>query len=125
MATAEGDDPSLDNGTTAARDPRSERDGYLGETLFHFIGTGSDDDLMYIFDSIVRRGLLMTVGDKNGRLDQLSYAIQGNAIHTYEIMQKARACFTDIPIDKLYNHSGEYGKFGIGFSRQTMIERTD
>jgi hypothetical protein len=122
MALPQVDDPQLDNGDgTAARDARSERDAYLGETLYHFVGNGSDDDLMYIFDSIVRRGLLMTVGDKKGILDRFSYEVQGNSVTTFEIMQKARVCFTDIPSDKLYNHVGEYGKFGIGFSRQTII----
>ncbi len=114
-------EPEKDNAILEAPVSRSQRDAYLGETLYHFIGTGSDDDLMYIFDSIVRRGLLMTVGDKSGTLDRLSFDAVGNTVVTYEIMQKARVCFTDIPRDKLYDHSGEYGRFGVGFSRKTII----
>jgi Putative abortive phage resistance protein AbiGi, antitoxin len=121
MTPVQGADLQPEHGNGAARDAGAERDAYLGETLYHFVGSGSDDDLMYIFDSIVRRGLLMTVGDKKGTLDRLSFEVQGNTFTTFEIMQKARVCFTDIPSDKLYNHVGEYGKFGIGFSRQTII----
>jgi hypothetical protein len=123
MSSLQADDPQEQKGNSRPLTPaaQAERDAYLGETLYHFIGTGSDDEFMYIFDSIVRRGLLMTVGDKSGMLDRLSYEVQGNTIFSYEIMQKARVCFTDIPADKLYNHSGEYGQFGIGFSRQTVI----
>jgi Putative abortive phage resistance protein AbiGi, antitoxin len=36
-------------------------------------------------------------------------------------MQTPRVCFTDIPRYKLYSHSGEYGRFAIGFSRKTII----
>jgi hypothetical protein len=113
--------PANAHGTLEASVSRSQRDAYLGETLYHFIGKGSDDDLLDVFDSIDRRGLLMTVGDKNGTLDRLSFDGVDNTVVTYEIMQKARVCFTDIPRDKLYDHSGEYGKFGVGFSRKTII----
>jgi hypothetical protein len=123
MAPLQVDYPKPDNshGTPETGVAQFQRAAYLGETLYHFIGTGSDDDLMELFDSIVQRGLLMTVGNKDGTLDRFSFEVEGNAIESYEIMQKARVCFTDIPDDKLHNHSGEYGKFGIGFSRQTII----
>jgi hypothetical protein len=109
------------NGMTESRAGGSQREAYLGETLYHFMGHGSDDDLMYIFDSIARRGLLMTVGDKGGNLDRFSFDLIDGRQQSYEIMQKARVCFTDIPRDKLYDHSGEYGRFGIGISRRTII----
>jgi hypothetical protein len=44
---------------------------FLGETLFHFLGNGDEERLLYVFDSIVRRGLLLTVGNKEGELDRL------------------------------------------------------
>jgi hypothetical protein len=44
----------------------------LSETLFHFLGSGDDDQLFDTFDSIARRGLLMTVGNKEGKLDTFS-----------------------------------------------------
>jgi Putative abortive phage resistance protein AbiGi, antitoxin len=112
---------SGENAVLEANASKSRREAYLGETLYHFIGKSSDDDLMYIFDSIARRGLLMTIGDKNGNLDRFFVEAAGNTVAPYEIMQKARVCFTDIPKSKLQDQSGEYGKFGIGFSRKTII----
>ena len=43
-------------------EPKEE--SFLGETLFHFLGNGDDERLLDVFDSIVRRGLLLTVGNK-------------------------------------------------------------
>jgi hypothetical protein len=32
-----------------------ENEGFLGETLFHFLGTGDDERLLDVFNSIVQR----------------------------------------------------------------------
>jgi hypothetical protein len=37
-------------------------------------------------------------------------------------MQHARVCFTDIPEKMLSAHCQEYGKFGLDFSRKTILE---
>ncbi len=121
MPPPSDNDPQPANGDAEADKARAEREAYLGETLYHFLGHGSTKELMYIFDSIVRRGLLMTVGDKNGNLDRLAYEIAPQRNYSYELMQKSRVCFTDIPRNKLSSHSGEYGRFAIGFSRKTII----
>jgi hypothetical protein len=52
---------------------------FLGETLFHFLGNGDEERLLYVFDSIVRRGLLLTVGNKEGELDRLDLDMFGEA----------------------------------------------
>ena len=54
---------------SVASEPKDE--SFLGETLFHFLGHGDDERLLDVFDSIVRRGLLLTVGNKEGKLDRL------------------------------------------------------
>lgn len=99
----------------------SERANFLGETLFHFLGHGSNDQLFDIFDSIVRRGLLLTVGNKQGKLDRFRISLSNGTVEAIEIMQRARACFTDIPERHLAAHGEEYGRFGIGFSRKTIL----
>jgi hypothetical protein len=71
---------SGENAVLEANASKSQREAYLGETLYHFIGNGSDDDLMYIFDSIARRGLLMTIGDRNGNLDRFSFEGAGDTV---------------------------------------------
>lgn len=75
-----------------------------------------------VFDSIVRRGLLLTVGNKEGKLDCFPVEMVGGVREHLEIKQHARVCFTDIPEKMLSAHCQEYGKFGIGFSRKTVLE---
>jgi hypothetical protein len=99
-----------------------KEDSFLGETLFHFLGNGDDERLIDVFDSIVRRGLLLTVGNKEGKLDRLPVEMFGEDRKLLDVMQHARVCFTDIPEKLLSGHSQEYGKFGIGFSRKTILE---
>jgi hypothetical protein len=102
----------------------SERknESFLGETLFHFLGTGDDERLLDVFDSIVRRGLLLTVGNKQGKLDRFSVVMVGDVYEPLEVMQHARVCFTDIPEEFLLAHCQDYGRFGLGFSRKTILE---
>jgi hypothetical protein len=105
---------------STASDERSE--GFLGETLFHFLGTGDDERLLDVFDSIVRRGFLLTVGNKDGKTDCFPVEMIGGVQELLEVQQHARVCFTDIPEKMLSAHSKGYGKFGIGFSRKTILE---
>jgi Putative abortive phage resistance protein AbiGi, antitoxin len=99
---------------------RQRKDDFLRETLFHFLGSG-DNEKFDVFDSIVRRGLLMTVGNKEGRLDRFSVNMSSGVPESFEVMQHARVCFTDIPQRMLSAHCEEYGKFGIGFSRKAIL----
>ena len=39
-----------------------------------------------------------------------------------EVMQHARVCFTDIPFDRMAAHGQRYGKYGVGFKRETVID---
>jgi hypothetical protein len=98
-----------------------QRAAFLGETLFHFLGSGEDQKLFDIFDSIARRGLLMTVGNKDGKLDRFSVSMTGGITESFEVMQPARVCFTDIHEKLLSEHCEHYGKFGIGFARETIL----
>jgi hypothetical protein len=94
--------------------------GFLGETLFHFLGTGDHDTLFDVFDSIVRRGFLMTVGNKDGKLDSVPVQTD-RGVEIVELMQHARVCFTDIPEEMLSSHCKHYGMFGLGFRRSTIL----
>ena len=38
-----------------------------------------------------------------------------------EVMQHARVCFTDIAL-ALASHGQRYGKYGVGFRRETVID---
>jgi hypothetical protein len=72
-----------------------------------------------ILESICRKGLLLTTNSKT--LD--SFAIdRGSGVVPMEVMQHARVCFTDIPIGLLATHGQRYGKYGVGFRRETVID---
>ena len=101
--------------------PDPIKNAFLSETLFHFLGTAPDDSLFEIFDSVVRSGLLLTVGNREGKLDRFVFYMRDGTEKTLEVMQHPRVCFTDIPEDKLVNLSDTYGKFGLGFSRSKII----
>jgi hypothetical protein len=87
--------------------------------LFH---CWHDDDratARYILESICEKGLLLTTNAET--LD--SFAIdRGKGVVQMEVMQHARVCFTDIPIELLAEHGQRYGKYGVGFRRETIID---
>jgi hypothetical protein len=90
---------------------------HTGELLFH-CWQHSDPARAYAqFESIVNHGFLLTI-NANG-LDSFQYFADGN-LTTIDVMQKARVCFTEIPAHLLHTHN--YGHFGIGFQRKTIIE---
>jgi len=72
-----------------------------------------------IFESICENGLLLTTNAQT--LD--SFAIDhGKGVIQMEVMQHARVCFTDIPIELLASHGQRYGRYGVGFRRKTVID---
>jgi hypothetical protein len=46
----------------------------------------------------------------------------GEAREQLDVMQHARVRFTDIPEKMLSAHCQEYGRFGVGFSRKTILK---
>jgi hypothetical protein len=86
---------------------------YISETLYHFL-----PDSFGIFTSIVNNGLLCSVGNK-GKLDRFAVTLEGEGVRQFDIWQHPRVCFTDIPREHLGAHVKRYGKFGLGFARET------
>ncbi len=83
---------------------------------WHGADTAAD---RYILESICQKGLLLTTNAAT--LD--SFAIdRGKGVAPMEVMQHPRVCFTDIPIELLAEHGQRYGKYGVGFRRETIIE---
>ncbi len=74
-----------------------------------------------ILSSIVRRGLLLTTTN-GGALDGFTLTAGENQVRKIEVMQRPRVCFTDIPFDLLATHGAAYGRYGVGFSRNTVVE---
>jgi hypothetical protein len=88
---------------------------YISETLYHFL-----PDDFGVFTSIVKNGLLCSVGNK-GKLDRFAVTLQGEGVKQFDIWQHPRVCFTDIAKEHLGSHVKKYGKFGLGFSRETIL----
>ncbi len=73
-----------------------------------------------IFSSIIKRGLLLTTTNA-GALDGFTVRDGENQLRKIEVMQRARICFTDIPLELLATHGAAYGRYGIGFARETVV----
>jgi hypothetical protein len=87
--------------------------------LFHCWHGGDTAAARYILESICQKGLLLTTNATT--LD--SFAIdRGKGAVQMEVMQHPRVCFTDIPIELLAAHGQRYGKYGVGFRRETIID---
>lgn len=90
---------------------------HTGEMLFHCWQHANLQQAYEQFDSIMKRGLLLTVN--TSQLDSFKFVV-GDGLEYMDVMQKARVCFTEIPLHLLGTHS--YGHFAIGFGRKTIID---
>jgi hypothetical protein len=97
------------------RGPMIEK--HTGEMLFHCWQHDDRQRAYKQFDSIVKRGLLLTIN--SNQLDSFKFVGNGG-LQNMDVMQKARACFTEIPLHLLGTHS--YGHFAIGFRRKTIVD---
>jgi Putative abortive phage resistance protein AbiGi, antitoxin len=93
---------------------------HTGSVLFHFWPHNDRDRAIEIFRSIVMRGLLLTTTNR-GALDRFTVDDGAGNVRGIEIMQRPRVCFTDIPSHLLREHGDKYGRFGVGFARETII----
>lgn len=87
--------------------------------LCHCWSDADTDTARSVLESICTHGLLLTTNSKT--LD--TFAIdRGKGVEPMEVWQSARVCFTDIPLELLAQHGARYGRYGIGFKRQTIVE---
>jgi hypothetical protein len=89
--------------------------------LFHCWRHEPLEQARRIFTSIVNKGFLLTTTNA-GALDSFVVRDGRNELRKIEVMQRPRICFTDMPIDQLPIHGAAYGTYGMGFSRETIIE---
>lgn len=87
--------------------------------LFHHWRHEDVTRARFILESICEKGFLLTTNTKT--LD--SFAIdRGSGVVQMEVMQHPRICFTDIPFELLSSHGQSYGKYGVGFRREVIID---
>ena len=83
---------------------------YLNDTLVHWTGRGQkDSDAMKILSIICNEEIL-----------RLSYC--PNYVSDEYEPKSSRVCFTDIPLWHAKEHCKVFGRFGIGFNKERMIE---
>lgn len=93
---------------------------HTGSVLFHLWPHHDTARAFKILKSIVQRGLLLTTTNR-GMLDRFTVTDGEGKIRDIEVMQRPRVCFTDIPLHLLRQHGDKYGRFGLGFSRETIV----
>lgn len=100
----------------------SYSEAYLSDILFHFWGKGLDEKRqLEIFDSIIKKGLLLTCGNKDS-IDQFAYySFTRKQVENVRPKQWPRVCFTEVPTDKLSHIQMRFGSFGVGFHRNTIL----
>jgi hypothetical protein len=94
---------------------------HTGSILFHCWRHDPSERARKIFASIVKKGLLLTTTNA-GALDAFTVRNSENQLQKIEVFQRARICFTDIPLDLLASHGAAYGRYGVGFTRETIVE---
>ncbi len=91
----------------------------ISPILFHIWRHDDVTHARFILESICENGFLLTTNTQT--LD--SFAIdRGSGIVHMEVMQHPRICFTDIPFELLSTHGLRYGKYGVGFRREVIID---
>ena len=87
--------------------------------LYHFWSHADIAKARSILQSVFKNGLLLTTNTST--LD--SFRIdRGAGVVPMEVMQHPRVCFTDMPFDFLPIHGENYGKYGVGFKRETIVD---
>jgi hypothetical protein len=94
---------------------------HTGPILFHCWRHDPPERARAILTSIVEKGFLLTTTNRGG-LDTFTVRDGENQLRKVEVMQRARICFTDIPLELLATHGGAYGRYGVGFSRETIVQ---
>ncbi|TMO66712.1 hypothetical protein CWC18_02760 [Pseudoalteromonas aurantia] len=83
---------------------------YICNELVHWTGRGQDDEsAVKALTSICEDQIL-----------RLSYC--PNYVHDDYKPEEAMVCFTDIPLKYAREHCSKFGKFGIGFNKNKMIQ---
>jgi hypothetical protein len=83
---------------------------YINNVLVHWTGRDkTDEDAMHTLTSICNEKIL-----------RLSYCPK--YVHQEYKPKSEMVCFTDIPLRFAKEHCAKFGKFGIGFNKQKMID---
>jgi len=98
--------------------------GYVSNELFHFVGRKqpTDDQTNYkILREILRKQCVSHYPHKNG-WGSISYTVDlEKSLFSEELIVPTVTCYADIPEKSLDTHIKKYGKFGLSFSKELLI----
>ncbi len=99
--------------------------GYVSDQLFHFVGNRAphDDEKNYkTLLKIIESKCISHPPHKNGWGDvSLTIDPKGSIQHETMVFPDT-TCYCDIPEEHLKIHVQKYGKFGLGFRREKLVE---
>lgn len=94
---------------------------YVSNELTHFVGSsrrGRPEAQYELLRDILRSGLLRKPGGEG-----FGYALSPVADDLGESLSAPVVCFCDIPAHDLDIHTEKYGRFGIAFKKDFLVER--
>src|SRR5215471_1936819 len=98
---------------------------YVSEELSHFVGSkGKTNEEQYdiLVNKILKSGWLTYPPHDPTKPRGVSFDLS-KPISTDELIKYQTVCFCDIPEPDLALHVNKYGKFGLAFAKQFLIEK--
>jgi hypothetical protein len=95
---------------------------YVSKELTHFVGASlrPNEEAQYaLFRDILRSGKLRNPSFGDG----FGYALSPVANDLGESLSAPVVCFCDIPVDDLQLHSAKYGRFGLSFRKEHLVQK--
>ena len=110
---------------------------YVSDELTHFVGRkfhaaikedGEREETLYeLLIQILKEGTLLAIGDWLGdpakRPEGAKWVSWDPNAKLGEMFTPTVVCFCDIPVEDIGIHMSKYSEFGIGFSRQFLLQR--
>jgi hypothetical protein len=109
----------------ALRALRGRPEAYVADVLSHFVGHGHVTDDAHnwsTLQAILDSGELLA-GGEHGAGVSLRSINPGESLTSNKRYLPSMVCFADIPAGALDLHVAKYGKFGVAFDRQWLVDR--
>jgi hypothetical protein len=95
---------------------------YVSPELTHFVAARlrSNEDAQYkTLQDILRSGLISSAPSQKG----FGYGLSPLANDLGDSLSGPMVCFCDIPVEDLHVHSTKYGRFGLAFRKELLVQK--
>lgn len=101
------------------------RQAYTSDELFHFVGYSSphENEINYeVLSKVLGSGCVSHIPHEDN-WGAVSYTIDwGTSLLSEKLIVPTVTCYADIPFESLGIHMKKYGRFGLSFSRDLLIQ---